>query len=739
MPKRHVWRLIIKAHLYAFGALAAFVLLAGVGGLAVWKFPRARRAVHGQVVRYYLRNVAPRLPFVIENLEVDDTWNDFLDGRLSNLTLDLNWSGWQIHLTGPIEIVFFKEEGERHLKALYHATVDAEPPEDLKKVPKIPPLPLEIGFTVAASFSHLDKLEIKTNLGNWGWKEAGLQVQDLAFDAMLDEGKAHVGLTAGTLRIEHEKPRQELELNSLKFSTEAPLSLSPVKLGPAIELALSASGGRTLWDEKMLKLPLGSFPLHGHAVLANGSDTLDLLIGNERAPSISISVATGASSVSLKWKTQDISLKELLAGVLTMTRSGDLGFGKISGKLATSGTARIALPFSPDPESTQVAAEIQLKKISFEWPEKTLAVSGLALDFPISTTNGVSGSVSIDKILYRKAEASLSPTQVRITPTDRERKLFTVKIGESGSPLPLTVKGIPLKIGSLAGTFKPASAAAARYDFSTSVKLTPTDAPSVARALCIKADHFPPSKISIDLPKIGLSPETIDPTGKISVSLFDGKLEISDIDLYNLKTEVPELDFDLDISGIHLNQIGDWVGFGEMDGLLNVSAHDVVFQAWLPTQYDFLFEVKPLQHTKVVFSPDAMKNFAELVAADSIEQLPGIAQWLAFGFPSRLLGGYDVSFAGISLSSHEGSILMETLTPEGLPDELALEQKQRHYVLYGNRFKIPLNTPHYPIVIDAPAVGNYLRRALLKFQKLKTAKEKTRHEEASMDCPPPRL
>ena len=234
----------------------------------------------------------------------------------------------------------------------------------------------------------------------------------------------------------------------------------------------------------------------------------------------------------------------------------------------------------------------------------------------------------------------------------------------------------------------------------------------------------------------------IDPTGNIHVDLFKGSINLDEIGIFDLETEAPEVDFNLDMNGIRLADLGDWSGFGEMDGILHAYAHDVVIEGWLPTQYDFLFEAKHLNHPKIVFSSEAMKNLGKLVAADAIQNLPGIADWLTFGWPSRIfLGGFDIWFAGISLFSHHGSIMMETPLPDGLPPEIAAEQKQNHYILYGNRFKIPLHAPHYPVLVDVTAMSSYLGRMAKKLSDIrekKNAKEK-KHEKPQLDCPSPHL
>jgi hypothetical protein len=191
--------------------------------------------------------------------------------------------------------------------------------------------------------------------------------------------------------------------------------------------------------------------------------------------------------------------------------------------------------------------------------------------------------------------------------------------------------------------------------------------------------------------------------------------------MFDFLSPVPEFDFNLTMDGIDLHSLGEWVNFGEMDGILSAYAHDVVFQSWLPTQYDFEVKVKPLHHSKVVFSPTAMKNFARLFASDGIDHIPGYAKWLAFGWPSSLLGGYDIGYAGVHVHSEDGYIRLETLDPA--TDAESSGAHQKHFILYGRRFKIPLNSSRYPLILDAPAMGNYVHQMIGVIQNLAKSKK----------------
>jgi hypothetical protein len=68
----------------------------------------------------------------------------------------------------------------------------------------------------------------------------------------------------------------------------------------------------------------------------------------------------------------------------------------------------------------------------------------------------------------------------------------------------------------------------------------------------------------------------------------------------------------------------------------------------------------------------------------------------------------DVDYAGLSLFSREGSIVVRTLDPVGVFGDK--EEDRPHYILYGTRFKMPLNAPRYPLVMDATSLAYTARR-----------------------------
>jgi hypothetical protein len=236
---------------------------------------------------------------------------------------------------------------------------------------------------------------------------------------------------------------------------------------------------------------------------------------------------------------------------------------------------------------------------------------------------------------------------------------------------------------------------------------------------CQPAQKFPKLNGFINLHRFSGRKETMGFDGKVIVRSFGGALEFDNLKLYHLDTSVPETQFQAKLSQLDLRELSKYLNFGEMSGLLEGEASDVVIQGWLPTQYQLHFEAKPeRENSQIVFSADAMRNFVSLFAGRDLTFLPGVADWLAFGWPSRLLGGYNIDYLGVRLLAQNGWIRVETLDPEEV-----VRTTGKHFVLYGPRFKMPLESPHYPLILDASAMGNFARRVADQIRSISDKKK----------------
>ncbi|MCB0414024.1 MAG: hypothetical protein KDD50_06805 [Bdellovibrionales bacterium] len=244
------------------------------------------------------------------------------------------------------------------------------------------------------------------------------------------------------------------------------------------------------------------------------------------------------------------------------------------------------------------------------------------------------------------------------------------------------------------------------------------------RAMCLSPQALSPVKLDPVTVDIDLKRSRLKASGEIVARLFDGEVKLGDLKMYRLFTSVPEFQFNANWDSIKLKQFGQWLNFGSMDGVLKGHFKNAVFQRTLPTQFDFEFRLIPEESRVVRFSAQAMKNFVSLFADPSyFEQLPSFIDFLAFGWPSDLIGGYDIEYAGLSMFAKNGSVLVETFDPkeetkafEGIFNRKKIE---KHYILKGNRFKIPLGSESYPVVLDSYGLQAFVTQVLSQIEAIK--------------------
>ncbi|OFZ55530.1 MAG: hypothetical protein A2428_08200 [Bdellovibrionales bacterium RIFOXYC1_FULL_54_43] len=758
------------------------ILLGTTAGI-LWKTGVLQPWLRARLVEAYLRTVAPSLPFQIEAIEIRQSWRELLEGKIADLSMSIRWSGYRARLSGPFQISRIPVE-RRHPAgrsrqqsgeplsiqyspqatfekvsselAVSKTTILSKLPE--KNAPRSSPVSImlwtEIGGDLGLSLKQLNGLGefalsevgFSVSAPDFKWKEPGVEVKDGHFDAYWDER----GIVEGTLAwdalswSEPGSDSRSFRVENFSISAETPLLLHPFVIGPRIEFSQTGKNAEILWGETYFDIPLSALPLKGKVDLqktTTGSPRLsavDLKVGEALQLGLKAR-AENSQWLELTWKSRPLALRELAAGLLQAAPSHmDLfrGLAIRHGSLQTNGKALLDLREARgDIENSFV----EIRDLDFRWPEKALTARKLDLALPFSSFSGGNGVLSIRDFYFRRLHLRLEAADLRFLPrasgakpTQDPFQKFEMVLGKSGF-LPLHIDDVPSKIGALR-----LMRDGKDLNLETSVLIQSAELASLARAFCLPTEYVPPAKLTVQFSKLEISPDMFNPVGGARLDLFGGTVRMDEMGAFDILSGVPEVDFNLSLDGIRLDLLGAWLGFGEMDGLLSGYAEDVTFQSWLPTRYEFKVEAKPFNRWKVVFSPDAMKNFVRLFAGEDIDHLPGFADWLAFGWPSRIFGGYDVWYAGIKVISADGIIVLETLDPP------ALQQKGKHFILYGPRFEIPLKSSHYPFVADATAMSNYLRLMALQLGGLRknkpepsASKAQEKKDENDTACLPP--
>ncbi len=762
-------------------ALSAILLGAAAGIL--WKTGVLQPWLRARLVEAYLRTVAPSLPFQIEAIEIRQSWRELLEGKIADLSMSIRWSGYRARLSGPFQISRIpverrfprgrsRQQSGEPLSIQYSPQATFEKlPSDVavvktkilsklpeKSAPRSSPVGIMLWTEIGGDFGWglkqlnglgelaLSEVGFSVSAPDFRWKELGVEVKDGHFDAYWDE-RAIVEGTLAWDALSWSEPGSDsksFRIENFSISAETPLSLRPFVIGPRIEFSQAGKNAEILWGEAYFDIPLSVIPLRGKVDLQQTVagrpvfSAMDLKVGEALQLGLKAR-AENSHWLELSWKSRSLRLSELAAGLQQAAPSHmDLfrGLAIGRGSLQTNGKALIDLSRARgDIENSFV----EIRDLDFKWPEKALTARKLNLALPFSSFSGGNGVLSIGDFYFHRLHLRLEASDVQFLPRasganpDQDPfQKFVIVLGKNGF-LPLHIDEVPSKIGALRLTRDGTD-----VNMETSVLIQSAELTTLARAFCLPTEYVPPAKLTVQFSNLEISPNMFNPVGGARLDLFGGTVRMDEMGAFDILSGVPEVDFNLTLDGIRLDLLGNWLGFGEMDGVLSGYAEDVTFQSWLPTRYEFKVEAKPFNRWKVVFSPDAMKNFVRLFAGEDIDHLPGFADWLAFGWPSRIFGGYDVWYAGIKVISADGIIVLETLDPP------ALQQKGKHFILYGPRFEIPLKSSHYPFVADATAMSNYLRLMALQLGGLRknkpepsVSKAQEKNDENDSACLPP--
>jgi hypothetical protein len=728
----------------------------------------------------YLKKIEPGLPFKIESFEIrKGSWKDFLNWKIPELALVLRRDDWRARLVGSIEIKRSKAQSvSPGGVASTETSATFKPQITLERISS----PLTLGpfdtyistrIFVNGAVRTLDDLadirEAKVRVqsaGKVAWAPLGVEVVEpfLRLDWVAPGGATTGGSSKykqakeGTLLVQaHAKslnwtqpgqPGQPAMTNRMaslvepSLEAETPLEMKPgesppLAVGPEATFDIHVKSGEALWDEAYLNIPWALLPFHGKVqLLGFRPERAEVSIGPEKT-GINLTAMLLGAPYKATWKSRgNWELKDWVKGLLDAT-SGSTGplaslnqlrkIGFRKGRIQTQGRATLAKVKAPgDTLAVSGVANLALSGLDLDFPEASAAVRGLSLDLEAGTSSGLKGLLEIPEIYFRHAKAKLG--RVPFSAIPQNGHAFHLKIGE-GENLPLEVPGIPFHLGTFSGALdlKPAKGAeeeGPQYYLKTHLEVPPLGLERLSTPFCLPK-RLPPALLSVRFPKLELYNGTIDPEGTVRVNLFEGQITVDDIGLFDLFSEVPETDFNLDFKGIRLDQAGNWSALGEIDGFLEGYAHDVMIVSWLPTHFDLRMEAKPHDSAKIAFSPDALENFVRVVAGeDALESLPGIAKWFMFGWPARLNSGYDVDYAGISAFSQDGNILIETLDPPD-PDK---KNSGNHFILKGARFKMPLKSSHYPLIVDNTAMGGFVHQRVTYLLNLAEEKRLEREE-----------
>ena len=663
-----------------------------------------RETLESRLFDALIKKISPSLPFKIESYHI---------GRnLESLSMTIHFHDESIKFSGPLEWKWLEKKA---IELRYHPLVSILGASDF---------PLSLQVQTNQSLSEIENLEFDISKSDFNWSKFGIVSKSISLKSEYHKDSLHLSFGFGSvLWNDPSASNHTVSLGQISVQVKIPNVKAPMN----INLNAHALGTEVLWDKNYLDLNLAHLPLR-----------LDVQDGKEFAINLGNSLLKSHikldhslpnfNDAHFSLKTNPISLPDSMPWIaqnlaqwvpqLKSIKDYEIKKGKIS--LEGNGNyQRDKNNFSLHQFSGKSEG------LSFQSTKKKLTVKDLDFDFSYEEKKiDQIVHLQIRDIYFRHFSGNLKP----ITLLWNQNAFWTT------TDFPLQIKDIPLTFGKITAKLKP------EFNLLSSMHLAPTEVSTLLKNLCLPENKTPPISLKADLPEIQISSNDIDPTGKVIASLFGGSIELDELMISNLDTEVPETSLDLRWSGINLEKLGAWSKLGEIKGTLEGYAHDVVLQALLPTHYHFLFNIAPYDqvHTtgRVEFSPEAMKNVVKIfTGTDLDQQIPGVAGWLMFGWPSHVFGGYDVYYAGLKLTSEEGHIIVETLDKPGI-----LEKEHKHFVLYGPRFKMPLKNLTYPLIIDATSMSNFVHQLWMQMLSIQQQKEGTQTNEIpEIQCNPPEI
>ena len=712
--------LFIKGAIF-FGVLISVLVYLGFSSGFIQKW------VHERTVRAYVKKIQPGFPLKIEKVVLSSGWAKIMRGEPSQLEVQLSRGAFFVHLVGDLSLEWGKEEVDVGLRYLPKAKFYYGGREDSYGAEM---LPLDILLTLQADFRQLSRIEIKARHTNWKWPVLQLESDDLLVDLQWKKGKLQGQLSWGALTWENDDAQQAFSMAKLKLQLQTGFSIKKLQLGPELSLQWQAEAAEYLQGENYYEIPLQEFPgrwqWRGLLDFKQKSYQVEFARLSSLREGFYVELLKPEESSSdgmtyrIRWNLESLPLQhweKQLPRILSLEDWPSLQVS--SGSLSLTGEAQLSWGVSRGDikkikkllEVRELKNSFQVKDLSVRWPERKLALKGFYFDFPLELRKKTQGFLGSQQIQWRNLKGPWKKSLLDFAFQGDLAKLqwrLRVRIPD-GLSLSFSKKKILLGKSNLA--IEGGGNSPWRLRQLQSSLVVPTiEMKELAQSLCLAPDHFPPSQVKLQLPRISYQDHSVDMEGEFLWKLFGGRLRAKDFRVKNIfkASSRSEVALEMDWKGVQLDQIERWIPFGKVNGLLEGHAKQVLLRDFTPVRYDFLLRVKPFRKSDVVFSPEAMKNFVRLVSGENIDKkMPGIVRWFVFGWPRRLFGGYDVEYVGLALKSRQGVIELTTLDPPEVVKETG-----QHFILKGSGlsgFNMPIRSSSYPVYLNAAAVTHFVQ------------------------------
>ena len=531
--------------------------------------------------------------FHITDVKVDFVLSEFLQGSIPKISFKFARENLALRASGPLR---FQRKESKKLELNFK-------PEITIEVPKLEThsVHAEINALLPTSFSGVDRLDFVFEAPTLKMLSPAIEIQKLHANGSL-QGRV------GNLKVNSvswlggENSSAGFELKNLVLRLTTPEENQ-------YRLEMRAEKADALWNGKFLTVELKKFPMRFDAQLYpecndirkssfkwSGGDVWQLAL----AP-----IARCNEKYRGQWSLKPTFPRAVL-DLLTPW------LGNWSARVAFDATTRIqtegGFEFDSkefDLRTSKIDGYIRANGNTLNAVSRVWAIKSFDVQLPLVWTPGVAtvrnGWMQAQTIYWKR-----------------------LQFGFPRSPISVEVKDetINANLRSEVGWLGQTTVSYSKGDWAlaTAFNRKGIDVRSVFQAFCISEKWAVPGTLNIDLPEILVDSSLLHLKGEAVVNLFGGSIRIFDVEAFDWLGEGSEWDLSLDWKDIQLNQLGALANFGEMDGLLEGHALDLVLQSGFPTEYEFMTRVRPHHHSDVVFSPDAMKNFVRLFTGDDLSR-----------------------------------------------------------------------------------------------------------------------